>query len=84
MSKDLSVAATNVTTICFVFLNLIQKIKQKILMIIKFIFDDRIKKDRERKNRLCPFPIGREHILFNLENCPLEYVPFCVAFFFLT
>ena len=43
-NKALNVVATSVTTICFVFLNLIQKTKQEILLKIKFIFDDHIKR----------------------------------------
>ena len=57
-SKALSVVATNATTICFVFLNLIQKTKKEILLKIKFIFDDHIKRDEELLKFFVPFSVS--------------------------
>ena len=54
VSKVLSVVATNVITFCFVFLNLIGKTKKRIMLGIKLIFNDRIRKDEEMMTILRP------------------------------
>jgi len=57
-NKALNVVATSVTTICFVFLNLIQKTKREILLKINFILYDRIKRTGNYGN-FPSFPVGR-------------------------
>ena len=54
VSEVLSVVATNVITFCFVFLNLIGKTKKRIMLGIKLIFNDFIRKDEEMMTILRP------------------------------